>query len=166
MAKPKIVKTLSIISLFVSVVALGLASFVLYDQRDLVRVRKDEIGPAAGGDPKRVVLQILDRPRWDGTDAFFAKHRNELKTNVEIVNLFETDGVGIAFVRSSAHGRKFQFCIWLRKADEVWREVGYLSAYSVSDDPFRGKWIERNEKWLAEMSSKKKEWEKQSDSAW
>ena len=150
-------KTLNIIALLASVVAVGLSCFAI--------ITRPRNAPATGTDPKTLVVESFQDSRWDGTHEFFRNHRAEMSATVEVANFHETDGVGIAFIRTSANGKKFQFAEWMRRTTKGWERVGYLSPH-LNGNPFLAKWIEQHKEWLQEMQTKIDEWEKQSDGAW
>ena len=150
-------KTLNVITLLASVVAVGLSCFAI--------ITRPRDAPSTGTDPKTLVVESFQLPRWDGTDEFFRKHRAEMSATLEVANFLETDGVGIAFIRTSANGKKFQIAKWMRKTTKGWEQVGYLGP-DLSGNPFLAKWIEQHKEWLREMQTKIDEWEKQSDGAW
>jgi hypothetical protein len=151
-------KSLHAITLLVAVGAAALSLYALS-----IRSRQPEV--ASASEPKALIVRILQRPRWDGTHAFFTKHRDELVSNIEVANFLENKGICIAFVRTAGGNKKFQLCQWMRKTETGWEEVPYLSPH-LAGNPFLANWIEGNKGWLQEMDSKKEEWEKDSESVW
>lgn len=119
-----------------------------------------------GTDPKAVVIKSLDvNSRLDGTLKYFIDNKRELISHAEVTNFLENNGVGIAFVRTSAGNKKYQYCIWMSKYENGWEAMGWLSP-SVNGDPFRRAWIKENESWLRDMDSRRLAWEAGSDSVW
>lgn len=150
--------TSSILSLAISVVAVVISVFAFMNRDPLPE-------PITGDAPQSVARDYIERPRWDGTDFFIDQHRPELIANLEINNFLQNDGLGLAFVRTSASGKNFQFCLWMFKVDSGWQFVNYMSPY-LSGDAFRGKWVQKHEGWLEEMESKKDKWIAKSDGVW
>lgn len=145
------------ITIVIAIVAIFISSYTLINRDPMAE-------PVTGNDAKEVAKNMLMRPRWDGTSSFFRMNKSEILSNIEISNILENNGVGIAFVRTSASGKKLQFCIWMRKNDSTWEWVPYLSQH-LKDD-LRRKWVSDNQKWLEDMEEKKRIWEEASDSVW
>lgn len=153
-------KPINIISLILSIIAVGISTITLVDRK-----LPKGITPPYGNNPREVALKLLDRPRFDGTSKFIQKNIQDLKSNLEVVNFLETEGVGIAFIRTKAQDKQFQYHLWMRKIDSGWEWVSYLSVYNEIE-PFRKKWIEKNHDWIEEMREKGEEWTGQSQSVW
>ena len=151
-------KQLAMVAILLATAAVGIASYALLTVN---RSRTVVSGP----DPKSLALELFRRSRWIGTEDLFEQHAAEVIANTEIVNVLETDGVGIAFVRTSVGKRTFQVCVWMRKTESGWNAVPYLSA-TFPGQPFIANWIGRNHGWLRDMESRKIEWEEVSQSAW
>lgn len=151
-------KTLITITMLASAGALGISLYAL-------SLSSHHPTVASASEPKALVVSILKRSRWDGTHAFFIKHRHELTSNIEVVNFLENKSVGIAFVRTTGGGKKLHLCFWMHKTETGWEEVPYLSPH-LTGNPFLAKWVEANKGWLEDVNFKIEEWEKNSESVW
>lgn len=151
-------KTLTFASAAMAALALALSIFALVRTDPLAR-------PIKGEDAEDLARALFSRPRWDGTDGFFTRHRGELLETLEIQSFLESDGVGLALVRASAAGRTVRLGLWMRKTGSGREFVPFLSPH-ITDDPLRGKWIEKHQAWLEETEGKRLEWEGQSEGVW
>lgn len=151
-------KLINILTLIISLTAIGVSSFTLLNRDPMAE-------PVYGKDAKEIAIEMLSRPRWDGTSKFFDLNRQELIGNLEVANFLETNGVGIAFMRTKVSDKTLQFCLWMHKTNSEWEWVPYLS-HHISSDDFKYEWIMKNQEWLEDMAEKKEQWVEQSNGVW
>ena len=142
---------LSVIALIMALVALA---FSVHTHMNPPRWKADLGASSPGGVVPNVMSILTDDVKLEASQAFRAAHRNEILTNLEIVDTSESGDHAIAFFRYSIGTDIFREAYWVGNVNGMWYWIPHLSEYSDNKPT--------DEEWLKRMMERKEKWEDES----
>ena len=116
--------------------------------------------------PKEAVLKSMNRFQIKNflidESAFWNMHGDEILKTVEVVEVNEQNGVAVAFKRHTIGAKVFRQHLWLRKVENKWFVIPFVSEHGDKDET----WYKARSEWMASQFKKIKDWEHDSATKW